>query len=132
MLNTTVVYACQIIERSVIVLEAGDVSEIESGKARFLENGQVRIVWHQLVDSRRERIRRWVWSNFGKLFDEPAILVAGLKHDGWTAGAARVKVDNKPYVCGPGMLVYKSSSSEESELFSIGEECDDIIPQRLT
>src|SRR5215213_7544195 len=114
------------------MIETYNVSEIESGKTRSLENGKVRIVWHQRVDSRSKRIRRRVRSGFGKLFDEPAILVAGFKHDGRTASAARVKVENKSYVSGPAMLVYKSFSSEESELFSIGEECDDIIPQRLT
>src|SRR5215217_954076 len=114
------------------MIEAYNVSEIESGKTRFLENGKVRIVWHQRVDSRCERIRRRVWRSFGKLFDEPTILVAGFKHNGWTASAARIKVENDSNISRPGMLVYKSFSSEGSELFAIGEESDDIIPQRLT
>src|SRR5215216_4964067 len=132
MLKTAMVYVRQIIEQGVIMTEACNVSEIESGQTRFLENGQVRVVWHQGVDSRRERICCRVWSSFGKLFDEPTILVARFKHNGRTASAARIKVENNSNVSGPWMLVYKSFSSEESELFTIGEESDDIIPQRLT
>src|SRR6267142_3172185 len=125
MLKTAVIYVRQIIERSVIIIEAYNVSEIESGKTRFLENGQVRLVWHQLVNSGRERICRRVWSSFGKLFDEPAIFVASFKHNRRTASAARLKVENNSNISGPGMLVYKSFSSETPDLFTIGEESDD-------
>src|ERR1700752_1708955 len=117
MLKGALVYVRQIIERGVIMIEAYNVSEIESGKTRFFENSKVRIVWHQAVDSRRERIRCRVWSSFGKLFDKPAILVAGFKHNDRTATAARIIVENNSNVFGPGVLIYKSFCSEQSELF---------------
>src|SRR5882724_7370646 len=51
MLQTAVVYVREIIERTVIMIEADNVSEVKSGKTRFLKNGKVCSVRQQLVDS---------------------------------------------------------------------------------
>src|SRR5216683_1329990 len=103
MLQTAVVYVREIIERTVIMIEADNVSEVESGKTRFLKNGKVCSVRQQLVDSWGERICCRPGSSFGKLFDEPAIFVASFKHNRRTATAARLKVENNSNIFGPGM-----------------------------
>ena len=64
-----------------------------------------------------------------ELPNQPAILVAGLKHDGNALGAASFKIDDHANVARPRVAVGKRFRTQQTRLFAVGEQDDDIIAQ---
>src|SRR5437016_10333148 len=104
MLQATQVQILDCVKISVVISKPMDKSKVEAGEACEPENRQVGIVWQTLVDFIRKRIGYRMGSGLSEVLDEPAILIACLKHDGRTAGSARLKVQNEANIVRPRML----------------------------
>jgi hypothetical protein len=93
------------VERGVIRREPSDEGEIEPGHTRSLEDGEVRVVRHALVDGVRERAGHEPGSSLRRFADQPAIAFAGLEQNRWSAVAASLEVEDEPHVPRPGVLL---------------------------
>src|SRR5215213_401745 len=115
----------------VIVNKPIDVGEIQATEVGLLEDGEVGVVWKYAVDVIRKRSRYRIWRRPGELPDETAVLLAGLEHDHRPAIAACVEIEYCPDVFGPPVLRHEGARSQQTKLFSICEEKNYIILQRL-
>src|SRR5690242_3632215 len=107
MLKTALVQLCGCVEARVIVCEAVDISEVQTGNVCFFKDAEIGIVRKHFVNLVSQRTGHRSWSHAAERSDQ--LLIAGtcFKHDRRPTVAARVKVHHQADVLGPWMLLYK-------------------------
>src|SRR4030095_15107355 len=107
MLKTSLINLIDAIKQSVIVVQLINIRKVESREARLFEDSHVGIIRHALVYFVHEAAGDWMRSRVGELLNDPAIVLACLKHEGRAAIAAAFEIKHQPDIPGPGMLIDK-------------------------
>src|SRR5689334_4144645 len=114
MLEAALVQFAHAVKLGVIARHSIDVREIETGQTSRPEDRQVGVVRQQLIYFVSQRMRNGMRRGFGKLADQPPILLAGLEHYRWTTAAARLEIEYQPDVRGPRMLFHERARAEQT------------------
>src|SRR6185369_5097360 len=104
-----------------------DIGKIETCEARLLEDGEIGIIWQDLVNLIEKRTRDRMRSRFRKFLDKPAVAAACFKHHRRSACPTRLEIKHQTAFLCPRMFLHKCFRSEKSGLLPISKQEDYVV-----